>query len=111
MTNVENDLTKKVLVREVLIYRDTFTVDDLQKIKNEKISLVLPEFKDSCYFEAKKYFEMYDPGTYFGVFFCYKDYETDEEFEKRVSLEQEEKKRKEDYERREFERLSKKFNT
>jgi hypothetical protein len=108
MTKTVNQ--KMVVDREVRMNNDWyFTMEDFQKMVELESEEVLPEFKNTIKFKLKKYSEPYDSDEYAGMFMIYKDYETDEEFNKRIAKEEQYRKLTEERERAEFERLSKKF--
>lgn len=111
MAQKENQVAqKKVVDREVRLSNDWhFTLDDFNKNVQEETKVVKPEFKETVRFKVEKYSEPYCDNEYAGLFMMYKDYETDEEFNKRIQHEEKMKKMIEDRERAEFDRLSQKF--
>ena len=108
--NVKQIPQKKVVDREVRMSNDWhFTMEDFQKMADLEAEAVLPEFKNTIKFKIEKYSEPYDSSEYAGMFMIYKNYETDEEFNRRIAQEEQYRKITEERERAEFERLSKKF--
>lgn len=102
---------QKVLVeREVRLWNDCFTVDEFNAYAAEHIAQVPEEFRASVRFEIKSVHEMYEEHPTTGFYMTYREYETDDEYNARVQQESQIQNLREEHERREFERLSKKFS-
>lgn len=109
MKKKQDGNVKKIVKREKRVYQDSFTPQQFPGIAEEEMKIVNKQFLSSVRFEVQKFSEMYDDNEYVGLFMVYDDYETDEEFERRVSLEKAQRERSEARDKAEFERLSKKF--
>lgn len=104
--------TRQSKNRSERIYGAYDRIDPLDMIsRKEKLASSLPEkYRDSIYFEIDSESFPYDPNEYYGVFMFWKDDETDAEMNERLDQEAKIRQQQEDRERKEFERLRKKFS-
>lgn len=103
--------SRKIVNRSIRVYGqyDSIYPERMIKLREEKKQSLPEELHHLIYFELDKRYEKYDSEEYIDVFMKWQDYETDEEYEKRIAQEKQIEEAKLARDRAEFERLRKQF--
>lgn len=103
---------RQVVEREYKLFGE-YDYPDLERmntqVKESIEELVLPEFQKEAKMTVKKYHYYGDSEPSIGLFLIYKDYENEEEKNKREGYEERVRKMQEERDKAEFKRLSQKF--